>query len=70
MRRTIKALPENLIVVEHNLDVIKVADYVVDLGPGGGEHGGNIIAAGTPEEIAENNQSITGKFLKKELKRK
>ena len=59
-----------VIVVEHNLDVIKVADYVVDLGPGGGEHGGNIIAAGTPEEIAENSKSITGKFLKKELKRK
>ena len=59
-----------VIVVEHNLDVIKVADYVFDLGPGGGEYGGEIIAEGTPEEIAENKKSITGKFLKKELNRK
>lgn len=59
-----------IIVVEHNLDVIKVADYVIDLGPGGGEYGGKIIANGTPEIIAENDQSITGKFLKKELQRK
>lgn len=59
-----------VIVVEHNLDVIKVADYVVDLGPGGGEYGGEIIAAGTPELISENEKSITGKFLKKELLRK
>lgn len=59
-----------VIVVEHNLDVIKVADYVVDLGPGGGEYGGEIIAAGTPEVISENEKSITGKFLKKELIRK
>ncbi len=59
-----------VIVVEHNLDVIKVADYVVDLGPGGGEYGGEIIAAGTPEGISENEKSITGKYLKKELLRK
>ncbi len=59
-----------VIVVEHNLDVIKVADYVIDLGPGGGEYGGRIIVQGTPEEVSENEQSITGKFLKKELKRK
>ena len=59
-----------VIVVEHNLDVIKVADYVIDLGPGGGEYGGKIIAAGTPEMIAKNKESITGKFLKKELERK
>lgn len=59
-----------VIVVEHNLDVIKVADYIVDLGPGGGEYGGEIIAVGTPEQIIENKQSITGKFLKKELLRK
>lgn len=58
-----------VIVVEHNLDVIKVADYVVDLGPGGGEYGGKIVAAGTPEIIAENKKSITGKFLRKELER-
>ncbi|MDH7605559.1 MAG: excinuclease ABC subunit UvrA [Melioribacter sp.] len=59
-----------VIVVEHNMDVIKVADYIVDLGPGGGEYGGEIIAEGTPEQVAENKQSLTGKFLKKELMRK
>lgn len=59
-----------VIVVEHNLDVIKVADYVVDLGPGGGEYGGRIIAAGTPEQLAESAESLTGQFLKKELSRK
>lgn len=58
-----------VIVVEHNMDVIKVADYIIDLGPGGGEHGGEIIAEGTPEEVAENKRSITGKFIKKELMR-
>lgn len=59
-----------VIVVEHNLDVIKVADHVVDLGPGGGEYGGRIIASGTPEQIAESAESLTGQFLKKELSRK
>lgn len=59
-----------VVVVEHNLDVIKVADQVIDLGPGGGEHGGTIIAEGTPEEVADIKQSVTGKFLKKELTRK
>ena len=59
-----------VIVVEHNLDVIKVADHIIDLGPGGGEHGGKIIAQGTPEEIAGNKNSLTGMYLKKELQRK
>ncbi len=59
-----------VIVVEHNLDVIKVADHVIDLGPGGGEYGGKIIAFGTPEVVANNKESITGKFLLKELERK
>lgn len=59
-----------VIVVEHNLDVIKVADHVIDLGPGGGEYGGKIIAYGTPEHVAKNGESITGKFLLKELERK
>jgi len=58
-----------VVVVEHNLDVIKYADYVIDLGPGGGEHGGKIIAEGTPEEIIKNKKSLTGKFLKAELER-
>ncbi len=56
-----------VLVIEHNLDVIKVADYVVDLGPEGGSGGGQIICSGTPEDIARNKQSHTGKFLKKEL---
>lgn len=56
-----------VIIVEHNLDVIKVADYIVDLGPGGGEYGGNIIAEGTPEQICKNKNSLTGKYLLKEL---
>lgn len=58
-----------VVIVEHNLDVIKVADHVIDLGPGGGEHGGKIIAQGTPEEIVLNKKSITGQYLKTELKR-
>jgi len=58
-----------VIIVEHNLDVIKVADYVIDLGPGGGEHGGDIIAEGTPEKVSRNKKSLTGKYLEVELKR-
>ncbi len=57
-----------VLIIEHNLDVIKVADYIVDLGPEGGEQGGNIIGAGTPEEIALNPASYTGKYLIEELK--
>ncbi|MCU7494344.1 MAG: excinuclease ABC subunit UvrA [Ignavibacteria bacterium] len=57
-----------VVVVEHNLDVIKVADHVIDLGPGGGEYGGEIVAQGTPEEVSENPKSLTGQFLKKELR--
>ena len=56
-----------VVVVEHNLDVIKTADWIIDLGPGGGEFGGEIIAEGTPEEIIKNPKSITGKYLKKEF---
>ena len=57
-----------IIIIEHNMDIIKCADYVIDLGPEGGEAGGNIVACGTPEEIAECKQSYTGKYLKKEKK--
>ena len=57
----------SIIVIEHNLDLIKTADYIIDLGPEGGENGGQIIAVGTPEQIAKNEQSYTGKFLKKYL---
>ncbi len=56
-----------VIVVEHNLDVIKTADWIIDLGPGGGEFGGRIIAEGTPEQIISNKKSITGEYLKKEI---
>jgi len=58
-----------IVVVEHNLDVIKVADYVIDLGPGGGEHGGKIVCEGTPEAVSKNKKSLTGKYLLKELQR-
>jgi len=57
-----------VLVIEHNMDVIKSADYVVDLGPEGGAGGGRIIAKGTPEEVAKNPASYTGRFLKPELK--
>jgi len=56
---------DTVIVIEHNLDVIKQADYVIDLGPEGGKFGGNVIATGTPEEVAKNDKSYTGMFLKK-----
>ena len=56
-----------VLVIEHNLDVIKTADYIVDLGPEGGDGGGEIVCVGTPEEVAENTRSYTGKFLKKVL---
>ena len=58
-----------LVVIEHNLDVIKSADYIVDLGPEGGDGGGTIVATGTPEEIAKSEESYTGKFLKDILKK-
>ena len=56
-----------MLVIEHNLDVIKTADYIIDIGPEGGDKGGTVVAAGTPEEIAENPDSYTGDFLKKML---
>ena len=56
-----------VIVIEHNLDVVKNADYLIDMGPEGGERGGTVVACGTPEEVAEEPQSYTGQFLKKIL---
>ena len=56
-----------VIVIEHNLDVIKTADYIIDLGPEGGEAGGYVVAVGTPEEVAGVEKSYTGQFLRKEL---
>jgi excinuclease ABC subunit A len=58
-----------VIVIEHNLDVVKCADYIIDLGPEGGEDGGRIVALGTPEEVADTEKSYTGMFLKKILRR-
>jgi excinuclease ABC subunit A len=57
----------SVIVIEHNLDVIKIADYIIDLGPEGGEAGGRVVAAGTPEQIVKNNNSYTAKYLKEKL---
>ena len=57
-----------VIVIEHNLDVIKTADYIIDIGPEGGDRGGTVIAQGTPEEVAESPVSYTGKYVKKYLK--
>ena len=58
----------SIVVIEHNLDVIKTADYIIDIGPEGGDKGGTVVAAGTPEEIAKIKKSYTGKYLKKYLK--
>ena len=57
-----------VVVIEHNLDVIKSADYLIDIGPEGGEAGGRVIAEGTPEEVAENPESYTGRYVKRYLK--
>ena len=59
-----------VIVIEHNLDVIKTADYIIDIGPEGGDKGGTVVASGTPEEIAQNENSYTGKYIDAILKKK
>ena len=59
-----------LLVIEHNLDVIKSADNIIDLGPDGGDNGGTVIAQGTPEQVAKVENSYTGEFLKKILDKK
>ncbi len=56
-------------VIEHNLDVIKTADHIIDLGPEGGSGGGLVVATGTPEEVAQNERSFTGQYLKPVLER-
>ena len=58
-----------VVVIEHNLDIIKTADYIIDLGPEGGDGGGKIVAVGTPEEVCRVKESYTGMYLKKVLKR-
>ena len=60
---------DSVVMIEHNLDMIKVADYVVDLGPDGGDNGGKIIALGTPEDVSKNKNSYTGVYLKKVLEK-
>ncbi|HBX19102.1 MAG TPA: hypothetical protein DEF88_01465, partial [Porphyromonadaceae bacterium] len=59
-----------VIVIEHNMDIIKSADYIIDLGPEGGEKGGNILATGTPEDIVAHSDSYTAVYLKEEMKEK
>ena len=56
-----------VLIIEHNLDIIKVADHIIDLGPEGGDRGGNLVVVGTPEEVVKNKASYTAKFLKEEL---
>ena len=57
----------SIVIIEHNMDVIKCADHIIDIGPEGGEKGGNLVAFGTPEEIVQCKQSYTGRFLKEKL---
>ena len=59
---------DTVIVIEHNLDIIKSADYIIDLGPEGGDDGGQVIATGTPEQVAKIAKSYTGQYLKKVLR--
>ena len=61
--KKLRDLGNTLIVVEHDEDTMRAADYLVDIGPGAGIHGGYIVAAGTPEEVAKNEKSITGQYL-------
>jgi excinuclease ABC subunit A len=56
-----------VVIIEHNLDIIKNADWIIDLGPGAGDKGGQVVAVGTPEDIAANKKSVTGEYLKKVL---
>ena len=58
---------DTVVVIEHNLDVIKVADHIIDLGPEGGDKGGTLVCEGTPEKLAKCNESYTGQYLKKIL---
>ena len=56
-----------MVVIEHNLDVIKTADYIIDMGPEGGDRGGTVVACGTPEEVTKVPESYTGQYIKKML---
>lgn len=59
----------SVVVIEHNLDMIKTADYIIDLGPEGGDGGGTVVATGTPEDVAECEKSYTGQYLRKMLEK-
>ena len=61
-------LGHTVVIIEHNLDVIKCADHIIDMGPEGGEGGGNLVVAGTPEQVAACEASYTGQYLKEKLK--
>ena len=67
--RRLSAGGNTVVVIEHNLDVIKTADYIIDMGPEGGDRGGTVIAQGTPETIAQNPRSYTGQYVKKYLEK-
>jgi excinuclease ABC subunit A len=66
--QTLVSHGNTVVVIEHNLEVIKSADYLIDIGPEGGIHGGKIVAKGTPEEVARTKGSYTGEYLKRILK--
>ena len=59
----------SVLIIEHNLDIIKVADYIIDLGPEGGVHGGEVVATGTPDEVAAVERSYTGQYLRETLRK-
>jgi excinuclease ABC subunit A len=65
----LRASGNTVVVIEHNLDIMKSADYIIDLGPGGGDEGGRLVASGTPEEVAKCKKSYTGQFLKEALRK-
>jgi excinuclease ABC subunit A len=56
-----------ILIIEHNMEIVKMADHIIDIGPDGGDRGGELVACGTPEEIVKNECSITGKYLKSKL---
>ena len=64
MFRTLIDSGATVVVIEHDLDVIRSADFLLDMGPGGGEEGGRIVALGTPEQVAQNPDSVTGRYLR------
>ena len=66
-RHSFSIFQSDVVIIEHNLDVIKTADYIIDIGPDGGDRGGTVVACGTPEDIAMVEKSYTGKYIKRML---